>query len=91
MLKFYPINFNFPEKILMDKFVELKLLGQRIRELRIEKKLSQAKLGLRIYKDQQSIHKIESGKFNPSYIYLLEICEGLEITIEELLSKKPKL
>jgi len=70
----------------MDKLNELKSLGNRIRELRIEKGLSQAKLGLRVYKDQQSIHKIESGQFNPSYIYLLEICSGLEITIEELLA-----
>lgn len=71
----------------MGKSEELKLLGQRIRALRIEKGLSQAKLGLKIFKDQQSIHKVESGQFNPSYIYLLEICEGLEISIEELLRK----
>lgn len=71
----------------MDKFKELKWLGQRIRELRIEKGLSQAKLGLKILKDQQSIHKVEAGQFNPSYIYLLEICDGLDITIEVLLNK----
>lgn len=71
----------------MDKSKELKLLGQRIRELRMKKKLSQANLGLRIFKDQQSIHKVEAGQFNPTYIYLLEICEGLEISIEELFSQ----
>ena len=72
----------------MEKSEELIVLGKRIRELRISKGLSQAKLGIRIYKDQQSIHKIETGKFNPSYIYLLEICEGLEISIDELLKKE---
>jgi putative transcriptional regulator len=87
MLKFLTRNFNFPQKYVMDKLNELKLLGQRIRELRIEKRLSQAKLGLKIYKDQQSIHKVEAGQFNPTYIYLLEICEGLEISIEELFRK----
>ena len=61
-------------------------LGKRIKEIRISKGLSQAKLGIRILKDQQSIHKVEAGEFNPTYIYLLEICEGLEISIEELLS-----
>ena len=71
----------------MDKIYELKWLGQRIRDLRIQKGMSQAKLGIKIYKDQQSIHKVESGQFNPTYIYLLEICEGLEISIEELLKK----
>ena len=72
----------------MDKFGELKLLGLRIRELRMEKGLSQAKLGLNIFKDQQSIHKVETGKFNPTFIYLLEICEGLNIGIEELFNYK---
>ncbi len=71
----------------MEKSDELKILGNRIRELRIGKGLSQAKLGVLINKDQQSIHKIESGQFNPSYFYLLEICEGLEISLEELVKK----
>lgn len=69
----------------MDKPIELVKLGARIRDLRIAKGLSQAKLGLKILKDQQSIHKVETGEFNPTYLYLLEICEGLEITISELL------
>ena len=71
----------------MNKSEDLKLLGKRIRELRLDKGLSQAQLGMKIFKDQQSIHKVESGQFNPSYIYLLEICEGLEISIEKLLQK----
>jgi putative transcriptional regulator len=71
----------------LEKSDELKILGNRIRELRIGKGLSQAKLGVLINKDQQSIHKIESGQFNPSYFYLLEICEGLEISLEELVKK----
>lgn len=79
---------NLSAKYFVEKSEELIVLGKRIRELRISKGLSQAKLGIRIYKDQQSIHKIETGKFNPSYIYLLEICEGLEISIDELLKKE---
>jgi transcriptional regulator with XRE-family HTH domain len=72
----------------MEKSAELVKLGNRIRELREAKGLSQAKLGIKILKDQQSIHKVETGDFNPSYLYLLEICEGLEITISELLDFK---
>ena len=90
MLFFNLINITFHQKKLMDKNDALKQLGQRIRQIRIDKGLSQAKLGLRIYKDQQSIHKIESGLFNPSYIYLLEICQGLEISIEELFKQENK-
>ena len=69
----------------MDKNDDLKKLGQRIKKLRIEKGLSQAKLAVSINKDQQSIFKVESGQFNPSYVYLLELAKGLNITISELL------
>lgn len=75
----------------MNKSKELIQLGYRIRELRIAKGLSQAKLGLKILKDQQSIHKVEVGEFNPSYLYLLEIAEGLDISISELLNFKNNL
>lgn len=70
----------------MDKNEELLKLGSRIRALRTAKGLSQAKLATAILKDQQSIHKVETGEFNPTYIYLLEICEGLGVTISELLN-----
>lgn len=69
----------------MDKSEELKRLGVRIKELRNAKGLSQAKLGLLILKDQQSIHKVEAGEFNPTYLYLLALSKGLEVSIKELL------
>lgn len=69
----------------MNKDKELIKLGQRIKSIRKERGLSQAKLGAKIGKDQQSINKVEAGDFNPTYIYLLEICEGLEIGVAELL------
>lgn len=74
----------------MNKSKELIQLGKRIRELRIERGLSQAKLGIKILKDQQSIHKVEVGEFNQTYIYLLEISEGLDISISELLDFERK-
>ena len=70
----------------MDNTDELKRLGLRIKQLRTARGLSQAKLGFRILKDQQSIHKVEAGEFNPTYLYLLEICKGLEVTVSELLN-----
>ena len=69
----------------VDKPEDLKRLGGRIKELRMAKGLSQAKLGLLIFKDQQSIHKVESGEFNPTYLYLLALSKGLGISIKELL------
>ncbi|MBZ0098098.1 MAG: helix-turn-helix domain-containing protein [Taibaiella sp.] len=41
-------------------------------------------LGNAIEKDRQSIHSLEKGQFNPSYIYLLKVCKGLEIELDEL-------
>lgn len=72
----------------MNKEQELKLLGQCIRRRRKELGLSQAQLGYRVDKDQQSIHKVEVGQFNPSYIYLLEIAKGLEISLSDLLRQE---
>lgn len=70
----------------MEKSKELVRLGERIKEVRMSKGLSQAKLGVKILKDQQSIHKVEAGEFNPTYLYLLEVAKGLEITLPELLN-----
>ncbi len=59
-------------------------LGLIVKKLREGKGLSQTELAYKIGKDQPSINRLEKGKVNPSIIYLLQICEGLEITIEEL-------
>ena len=68
-----------------NKEILLKKLGETIRNIRINKNISQVELANSIGKDQQSIQRLESGKINPSYYYLCEICEGLEIKIEDLL------
>ena len=70
----------------MIKEEELKRLGDKVRLARIEKKMSQTELANRIYKDQPSLNRLEKGNINPSYIYLLEVCGGLEISLEELLN-----
>jgi putative transcriptional regulator len=63
----------------------LKVLGQRLKKVRVEKGLSLGDLGLIIDKDRQSIFRVESGEINIGYLYLLKLCEGLEISISELL------
>jgi transcriptional regulator with XRE-family HTH domain len=69
----------------MDKDIELKKLGERVREIREAKNLTQFELATRINKDQQSIQRLEKGKINPSYIYLLEVCKGLEVEMKDIL------
>ncbi len=64
----------------------LKKLGRRFKKIRLEKGLTQAKLAALIDKDQQSIQRFEKGRINPTYIYLLEICKGLEINLGDVLT-----
>ena len=68
-----------------DKEVELKKLGEKIRKIRMDKGLSQTQLGYLVNKDQQSIQRLESGRMNPSYFYLLEISIGLKVELKELI------
>lgn len=70
----------------MDVQGKLIELGLRVKELREEKGLSQTELAYKIGKDQPSINRLEKGKVNPSVIYLLEISEGLEMSIIELVN-----
>lgn len=69
----------------MEKEVLLKNLGERIREIREEKGITQKELAHSIGKDQQSIQRLETGRVNPSIYYLCEIAEGLEVAVEHLL------
>lgn len=66
------------------KEIELRKLGNKIKEIRLSKNLTQFELAARIDKDQQSIQRLEKGKVNPSFIYLMEICNGLEIPMTEI-------
>ncbi|MFA6057523.1 MAG: helix-turn-helix transcriptional regulator [Taibaiella sp.] len=65
----------------------LKALGKRIKDIRTEKDLTLKELAHKIDKEPQSIHRLETGGVNPSYLYLLDICRGLDIDVAELLHK----
>ncbi len=61
-------------------------LGERIQAIRMEKGMTLKDLAHIIGKDPQSISRVEKGKSNPTFIYLTELCEGLGITLEELVA-----
>lgn len=61
-------------------------LGDKLKAIRNEKGMTLKDLAYTIGKDPQSIHRLEVGGINPSYLYLSAICKGLEIEISELLS-----
>ncbi|PCJ23224.1 MAG: transcriptional regulator [Flavobacteriales bacterium] len=69
------------------KKIFLTQLGGQIRKKRIEKGISQAELARKIYKDKQSLERVENGKTNPSIYYLLEVARGLDLSLNELLSE----
>lgn len=67
--------------------LKLKALGLKVKSIRKDKKLTLQELAYSIGKDHQSIYRLEIGGINPSYLYLLDICKGLEIDISELLDQ----
>jgi putative transcriptional regulator len=72
----------------MNKEVLLKDLGVRIRIIRKDKGITQLQLAHAIGKDQQSIQRLEKGNINPSYVYLQEIANGLNVSLLELLGQE---
>ena len=71
----------------MEKETLLKNLGTRIREIRNKKGISQKQLAHSIGKDQQSVQRLEAGNINPTYYYLYEIADGLEVDLEALIKR----
>ena len=58
--------------------------GKRVRELRLEMKLSQEKFALKINMDRTYFSAVESGKRNISLENIKKIADGLNVTLEEL-------
>lgn len=68
----------------MTKDAFLKKLGARVEQLRKKAGLSQTEFALRCDKDRQNINRFEKGRINPTAFYLLEIAEGLNVSLKEL-------
>jgi transcriptional regulator with XRE-family HTH domain len=68
----------------VNKDIALQHLGNRIKKIRLSKKLTQVDLASRANKDQQSIQRLEKGRVNPSYVYLLEICAALGVSLSDI-------
>jgi DNA-binding XRE family transcriptional regulator len=72
----------------MEKEVLLKQLGERIREIRMEKGVTQKSLSHQIGNDQQSIHRIEAGNTNPTYYTLHLIATALGVKVKDFLKNE---
>lgn len=59
-------------------------LGERIKEIRLEKDLSQAELARRSGKDRQHLELIENSKVIPNIYTVYQIACALDISLQEL-------
>jgi putative transcriptional regulator len=74
------------ENVIISKTELSKRIGQRIKELRAEKGLTQTELSKRMNKDRQHIEMIENGKLSPNVYTLYIVATGLETKAEALAS-----
>ncbi len=62
----------------------LNALSGNIKKIRKAKKLTQADCGV----DERTIRRIENENFNPSYLTLVQIADGIGVSLYELLNLK---
>lgn len=65
---------------------ELKILGQTIRSKRENRGLTQLEVAKRSNMDRNYIGMLERGERNPSYLSLLKIANGLDMTVSQLIN-----
>lgn len=70
----------------MDDKTYLKKLGERIKQLRLEKGMRQVDLSEKIGIEDSALRRIESGRVNSTINMLRKIAKGLEIDIINLLN-----
>ena len=62
-------------------------LGNRIREIRIRKNMTQAELAAQCGCNRNYISMLERGERNPSYKSLVMIAKGLGVKIQKLVTE----
>ena len=72
----------------MEKSEILKKVGKRIKEVRLQKGISQADLVGRIEGniDVTNISRIEAGRTNPTVFTLFRIAEALDVRLNDLVT-----
>ena len=66
--------------------IELKKLGNHIRKLRIERKISISALCYKNGLEPSTISRIEKGLVEPKYLTLLNIAQAFNLTLAEFLN-----
>ncbi len=63
----------------------LRLMGEKIRVLRLGKKLTQAELAVECELDKQTIFRIEKGEINMTLSTLFRLADALDVVATDLL------
>lgn len=75
--------------MLQDEEIEqLKSIGNSIRKLRIQNKISQAQLAFEVKTDGRHIRRIEKGEVNISFTTLFRISQVLGTSISHLMNSE---
>jgi transcriptional regulator with XRE-family HTH domain len=61
-------------------------VGDRIRQLRLARKLSQEELAFRAELDRTYVTSVENGKRNISIVNIEKLCKALKISLREFFS-----
>ena len=64
------------------------IIGENIRRLRKSQRMTQQKLSLAIYANQDMICNWELGKHAPSAYYLIRLADVLGCSVDEILGRK---
>jgi transcriptional regulator with XRE-family HTH domain len=59
-------------------------VGERIRDIRMKKKMTQNELAIQCEFEKASMSRLESGHSNPTIRTLHKVCKALDIGINEL-------
>jgi putative transcriptional regulator len=62
------------------------LLGKKIKETRLSKKVSQTEIAYRCGFDKSNYNTIEAGKRNPTITSLIKIANALDVKLIDLLN-----
>jgi len=73
-----------------DLSAEVVRFGEKIREIRLQKKMSQSDVGLEIGIDRENIRKYEKGIQEPRLTTILKFAKAFEIDYNELLGYDAK-
>jgi len=65
------------------------LLGQRIKEIRQQKEMSQMDVSAESYIEIATLSRLEAGKANPTLLTLLKLSKALDVHISEFFYNHP--